>query len=195
MTGLGSERGLAGIASNQGETTVFKTLDHSITAGAGPRCLWPRLRLAPLGRPSHSTPVCGSVRPPPHSSTQPEFQFRARYVLPWLVIAVGGVTQTVTAQVAEIQVLPSELSLTVGERGNLIANHLPAHIARSRCGACTCGATIEYGRGDHRGAAEPAPPGECNLAATHGKYLMKLLTIVCKYIEIPKPLTLLIEAP
>ena len=53
---------------------MFKTLDRSITAGAvprrGPRCLWPRLRLRTLGPPSHSTTVCGRVRPPPNVSIE-----------------------------------------------------------------------------------------------------------------------------
>ncbi len=61
------------------------------------------------------------MRPPPKSSTQPPLHLRVHIVLLWLVIATGGVTQTVTAQVAEIQVLPSELSLAVGQQGTLMA--------------------------------------------------------------------------
>ena len=176
---------------------MWNTLDTSVSAGPLPRrrhfSLRRRLRLAPLGRPSHSTTARGSVRPPPHFSTQPKTQFRARCILLWLVIAAGGVTQTVTAQVTEIQVLPSELSPALGEQGNLIATHLPAHIARSRCGACTCGATIDTAEGAT--AAPPSPLPKANATSTrqtrdvrspllYGKY-NEIADYLCKYIEIP----------
>ncbi len=47
--------------------------------------------------------------------------FRIRWIVPCLVVALGAVTRPSTAQVAEIQVLPAELNLTVGEQGIVIA--------------------------------------------------------------------------
>jgi hypothetical protein len=48
--------------------------------------------------------------------------FRIRWMAPCLLlVALSGLARPVTAQVVEIQVLPPDLNLTVGETGNVIA--------------------------------------------------------------------------
>jgi hypothetical protein len=47
--------------------------------------------------------------------------FRIRWIAPCLLVALCGLAQPADAQVAEIQVLPPDLNLTVGETGNVIA--------------------------------------------------------------------------
>ena len=47
--------------------------------------------------------------------------FRIRWIVPCLVVALGAMTRPSTAQVVEIQVLPADLNLEVGEQGIVIA--------------------------------------------------------------------------
>ena len=46
---------------------------------------------------------------------------RMRWIVPCLLLALGGVARPAAAQVAEIQVLPGNLSLTVGEQATVVA--------------------------------------------------------------------------
>ena len=46
---------------------------------------------------------------------------RIRWIGLPLLLALGGVARPATAQVAEIQVLPPDLSLTVGEQATVVA--------------------------------------------------------------------------
>ena len=46
---------------------------------------------------------------------------RIRWIVPCLFLALGGVARPATAQVAEIQVLPPDLNLTVGEQATVVA--------------------------------------------------------------------------
>ena len=46
---------------------------------------------------------------------------RMRWIVPCLLMALGGVARPAAAQVAEIQVLPGNLSLTVGEQATVVA--------------------------------------------------------------------------
>ncbi len=46
---------------------------------------------------------------------------RIRWLVPCFVLALGTVTTPSTAQVAELQVLPADLNLEVGEQGIVIA--------------------------------------------------------------------------
>ena len=46
---------------------------------------------------------------------------RIRWIVPCLLVALGGVARPATAQVAEIQVLPPDLNLTVGEQARVVA--------------------------------------------------------------------------
>ncbi len=46
---------------------------------------------------------------------------RIRWIVPCLLMALGGVARPAAAQVAEIQVLPGNLSLTVGEQATVVA--------------------------------------------------------------------------
>jgi hypothetical protein len=46
---------------------------------------------------------------------------RIRWIVPCLFLALGGVVRPAAAQVAEIQVLPPDLNLTVGEQATVVA--------------------------------------------------------------------------